>query len=92
MHVGGRYTQNGFDATPDEEIDDAALRKNKKNTDGKKNKNSEVIGNLRSFPQRSRDNETVRMYLKGRQRGNVLWLKLFETMIGKTHMANLNIY
>ena len=68
--MGGRYTQNGFDPTPDEEIDDLALRKYRNEQDEKKN-NVEIANSRRSMQQRSIDNKTVRMYIKGRQRGNV---------------------
>ena len=74
-HTGGRYVQNGFDPTPDDEIDDLALKKNKKEHN-KKKKNLEMVGNKRRFPQKSSDNETVKMYLKGRQRG-IIFFQIF---------------
>ena len=73
-HTGGRYVQNGFDPTPDDEIDDLALKKNKK--EHNKKKNLEMVGNKRRFPQKSSDNETVKMYLKGRQRG-IIFFQIF---------------
>ncbi len=72
MHAGGGRYAN-LEATPDEEIDDAALhRSRRRDADAKKSK-SEVAVNRKSFPQRSRDNETIRMYLKGKQRGKARW-------------------